>query len=96
MTPVTLTIDNATEALLMQQAQAMLHDLVILSDQAEDGQVLNKLESFLLSRGRDFLRQALETVAQAQAGTAEKKGSRLGPARAADAATAKGRQREPC
>ena len=96
MTPITLSCDNATEAVLRQQAQAMIHDLVTTADQAADGQVLNQLETFLLSRGRDFLRQALETTAQAQASAAEKKGFRPGPVRAADAATAKGRRAAKC
>ena len=96
MTPVTITIDNPTEFLLLQQAQAMLRDLVAVGDQAESGRVLHQLESFLLTRGRDFLRQALETTAQAQAPAAEKKGSRPGPVPAADAGTVKDSRRIAC
>jgi malic enzyme len=96
MTPVTFATDNPTEAILWEQAQAMIRDLVATGDHAEDGQVLNKLESFLLTRGRDFLRHALETTAQAQAEVAEKKGSRPGPVRAATGGTIKGGRRGNC
>ena len=96
MTSVTITIDNETELLLMQQAQAMCRDLVAVGDQAPDGQVLRQLETFLLTRGRDFLRRAMETAAQAQAPAAEKKGFPPGAVPAAAAETIKERRRIVC
>ena len=43
---------------------------------APEGQVIDRCESFLLGRGRDFLRRALESTLQAQAETLEKTGHR--------------------
>ena len=90
MTPVMPTVTNPTEALLLEQAHAMIRDLVATGDGAADGQVLHQLEGFLLTRGREFLRQALATTAQAQAAAVEKKRARRGSAPAATGATAKG------
>jgi hypothetical protein len=90
MTPITSPVANPTEALLLEQAHAMIRDLVATGDAAPEGQVLQRLEGFLLTRGREFLRQTLETAAQAQATAVEKKGRRRGPVRAATGATVKG------
>jgi hypothetical protein len=96
MTAIHPPLNNPTEALLVEQALAMIRDLLATADQAEDGQVLNKIESFLLTRGRDFLRRAFEATAQAQAGGAEKKGSRPAHVPVAAAATIRGGRRGNC
>jgi hypothetical protein len=89
-------MDNPTEALLLEQAQAMIRDLMATADRAEDGQVLHQIETFLLTRGRDFLCRAFEATAQAQAGAAEKKGSRPARVPVATAATTRGGRRGNC
>jgi hypothetical protein len=90
MTPNTPLAADPTEALLREQADALIRDLIATGDAAPDGHVLARLEGFLLTRGREFLRRALEAAAQAQAAGVEKKGRRRGPVRAATAAPVKG------
>ena len=87
MTTQSTATDDRIKALLMEQAQAMIHDLLAAGDAAKDGEVLAVIEGFLLSRGREFLRHAAQVAAEAQAAAVEKKGRRPGPVRAAVAAT---------
>ena len=90
------TTDDRTEALLVEQARAMIRDLLSGANAAKDGEVLAAIEGFLLSRGRDFLRHAAQVAAAAQAEAVEKKGRRPGPVRAAVAATTKAAQPTTC
>lgn len=93
MTTIQSTTDHSTEALLLEQAPAMIRDLLATADQAADGHVLHPIETFLLTRGHDCLRRAFEATAQAQASASEKKGGRRGPVPVATAATTKAGRR---
>ena len=96
MSAYAFTTDHATEALLMEQAEALVRELVRTADDSADGQVLTNIESLLLSRGRDFLRKSAEITAQAQAAAAEKKGYLPGRVGVADAVTIKAPRRVKC
>jgi len=76
MPPLTLTITDPTERLLVEHALAFARDLQSTATNALDGQVLRNAERFCLQQGREFLRTALTTVVQAQAEAVEKKGRR--------------------
>lgn len=85
----TFTADNATEALILEQALAYARQLQRTAAEAADGQVLRSAEAFVLERGRDLLRRSLEITLQAQAVAVEKKGRRAAPVAAANAAPTK-------
>ena len=85
----TFTADNATEALILEQALAYARQLQRTAAEAADGQVLRCAEAFVLERGRDLLRRSLEITLQAQAVAVEKKGRRAAPVAAANAAPTK-------
>ena len=89
MTPLTLTITDPTERLLVEQALAFARELQATATTAPDGQVLRNAESFCLQQGREFLRAALATVVQAQAAEVEKKGRRPASVRAERGGTTK-------
>ena len=76
MTPLTLTITDPTERLLVEHALTFVRELKTTATTAPDGQVLHNAEAFCLNRGREFLRTALTTAVQAQAEAVEKKGRR--------------------
>jgi len=78
MPPLTLTITDPTERLLVEHALAFTRDLQATTTNSPDGQVLRNAEGFCLNQGREFLRTALTTVVQAQAEVVEKKGRRPG------------------
>lgn len=71
---ITLTVENATEALIVEQALAYARQLKRTADAAPDGQVLDRAETVTLDQGRDFLRRSLQIVLQSQAEAVEKKG----------------------
>jgi hypothetical protein len=79
MAATTFTADNPTEALLLGQALAFARQLTRVAHGAPDGHVLASAERCVLAPGRDFLRQALATVLQAQADEVEKKGPLSAP-----------------
>lgn len=85
----TFTAENATEALILEQALAYARQLQRTAAEAADGQVLRSAEAFVLERGRDLLRRSLEITLQAQAAAVEKKGRRAAPVAAANAASTK-------
>ncbi len=85
----TFTVENATEALILEQALAYARQLQRTAGEAPDGQVLRAAEAFVLERGRDLLRRSLEITLQAQAQAVEKKGRRAAPVAAANAASTK-------
>jgi hypothetical protein len=64
---------NATEALIMEQAQLLARELERTCQRAPDGQVLDQAESVILKQGREFLRAALQASLQQQATNVEKK-----------------------
>lgn len=93
MSPTTFTAENATEALILEQAFAFARELTRVANGAPDGQVLALAERCVLSQGRDFLRQALTTVLQKQAEEVEKKGRLSAPAVVDSAGTTKANRR---
>ncbi len=94
--PTTFTAENATEALILEQALAYARQLTRIAAEAPDGQVLRLAETFVLDRGRDLLRQSLAIALQAQAEAVEKKGRPAVPVAAAIAATTKADRRSNC
>jgi hypothetical protein len=72
LTPVQRTI--------VEQAYVLAQELGTAADAAPEGQVIDRCESLLLGRGRDFLRRALESTLQARAEALEKKGAPPVPA----------------
>ena len=85
----TFTTENATEALILEQALAYARQLQRTAVEAADGQVLRSAEAFVLEQGRDLLRRSLEITLQAQAAAVEKKGCRAAPVAAANVAPTK-------
>lgn len=79
----TFTAENATEALILEQALAYARQLTRTAAAAPDGQVLRVAEACVLGQGRELLRQSLEIVLQAQAPAVEKKGRPAAPVAAA-------------
>ena len=86
----TFTAENATEALILEQALAFARQLTRTADAAPDGQVLRLAEACALEQGRDLLRKSLEITLQSQAQPVEKKGLRTVPALVDSVATTKG------
>ena len=66
MEPVALYARTPLERLLMEQALTMAQQLEAAGNAAPDGQVLNRLETLAVERGREFTRQALEGALQRQ------------------------------
>ena len=87
MTPLTVTVTDPTERLLVEQVLAFARELQATATNSPDGQVLRNAEGFCLNQGRELLRTALTTVVQAQADAVEKKGRRPGSVRAVPDAT---------
>ncbi|MGH9508290.1 MAG: hypothetical protein ACRD13_15325 [Terriglobales bacterium] len=74
MSQAMFVAENPTEALLLEQALVFARQLTRVANDAPDGHVLALAEKCILSQGRAFLQQALQTVLQAQAPEVEKKG----------------------
>ena len=91
----TFTARTDLEAILLEQALAMAHELDFVSDAAPDGQVLAVAELAAVRAGRELTRRALEATLQRQAQAAEKKGAPAGHAPAVGVAASKTRRREP-
>lgn len=89
----TFTTENATEALILEQALAYARQLTRGAAAAPDGQVLRWAEAFALEQGRDLLRQSLEITLQAQAEAVEKKGRQAVPVPVASVAITKAKRR---
>ena len=79
-----LVAENELEFTAMEQAKAMVGELKRLADITPDGHVLAVVESAAVDRGRQFLRDRLQDVLNAQAADLEKKGGAGGPAPAAE------------
>jgi hypothetical protein len=71
------------EELLVEQARLLARQLQAAADAAPDGQVLARVEALAVTAGRELIRTATAATLQGQAGQAEKKGRRSGPAPAA-------------
>jgi hypothetical protein len=70
----TVEVNTPLEALLVEQALAMVRELDGVANAAADGRVLAEAEVAAVRLGREFTRRALEATLQAQAEAAEKKG----------------------
>jgi hypothetical protein len=74
MTPRTFRAETPLQALLVEQALVLAHQLEATADAAPDGQVLARVEALAVPAARELARQAVQTTLQTQAEAAEKKG----------------------
>ena len=75
---------TAEERLVAEQAVLNMRVLNKVCDEAADGTMLGIAEQLAMKQGRELIRTTLETTLSRQAAAVEKKGRRLGRARAAD------------
>ena len=80
MTPLEIRLTDPIEALVVEQALALVRELKQTCQDAPHGHVLAQAEMLALVKGRELTRQALEAVLNQQAHAAEKKGRRPVPA----------------
>lgn len=78
MYPRDIRVNNPTEALLVEQALAMVREMDDTANAASDGRVLREVEQLAITRGREFMRKSLEAVVNDQAEAVEKKARRAG------------------
>jgi len=90
MYPRDIRVNSPLEALVVEQALAMVREMKRAADAAPDGKVLDLAESIAIAQGRDLTRKSLEAVLNDQAAEVEKKGRRAEPARAAERASTAG------
>jgi len=84
MYPRDVRVNSPLEALVVEQALAMVREMKGVADAAADGQVLAQAERVAVVQGRELSRKSLEAVLNEQAHEVEKKARRAVPARAAD------------
>ena len=89
MHDITLTVENPSEALIVEQALVFARQLKRTADGAADGRVLVETERFVLDEGRSFLRDALQIALQSQAEVVEKRGLPAAAVRVVSDATIK-------
>jgi hypothetical protein len=90
--PLEIRLTDPVEALVVEQALALVRELKQTCQSAPHGQVLARAEILALTRGRELTRQALESVLNQQAEAVEKKGRRDEPAPAEVPGTTKARR----
>ena len=73
MLPTDLDRLSPIQRTIVEQTFVLVQELEIAADSAPEGQTIDRCESFLLSRGRDFLRRTLESTLQARAEALGKK-----------------------
>jgi hypothetical protein len=73
-----IRIEDPTEALVVEQALAMVRELKQTCTSAPDGHVLAAAEIVAVATGRELTRRCLEAVLNAQAEGVQKKGRRRG------------------
>lgn len=83
MYPRDIRVNSPLEALVVEQALAMVREMKRVADAAPDGQVLDQAETVAVAQGRELTRKSLEAVLNDQAAEVEKKGRRAGRARVA-------------
>lgn len=93
MYPRDIRVNSPLEALVVEQALAMVREMKRVADAAPDGQVLSQAETMAVARGRDLTRKSLEAVLNDQAEEVEKKGRRPGRVRVAEDENTAGRGR---
>jgi hypothetical protein len=76
-------VNDPLEALVVEQALAMVRELKQTADAAPDGQVLARVETLAVTRGRELIKRSVQAVLQQQAEEVEKRGPRAGAAPAA-------------
>lgn len=72
---------SAEERLLAEQAVVNFRELNKACREAADGTVLEVCEKLALQKGRELIRNTIQTSLDLQAREVEKKGRRVGPAR---------------
>jgi hypothetical protein len=92
MLPRTLRLTDPVEALVVEQALALVRQLRDTCQSAPHGHVLAQAELVALAQGRELTRRALEAVLNQAATPAEKKGRRSGPAPAKLGGRVRGRR----
>jgi hypothetical protein len=95
MEPRTLRLTDPVEALVVEQALALVRQLRSTCQAAPHGQVLAQAERVAVDQGRELARQALEAALNQAAAPPEKKGRRAGPAPAGRPAAARDRRPAP-
>jgi hypothetical protein len=90
MYPRDIRVNNPTEALIVEQALAMLREMQQTATAAADGRVLAQVEKVAMAQGRELTRKSLEAVLNDQAQEVEKKGRPVERAPAADRHTTGG------
>lgn len=95
MQPRTLRLTDPVEALVVEQALALVRQLRQACQAAPHGQVLAQAELVALAQGRELSRQALQAVLNDTDVPAEKKGRRNVSAPARPSAKAKARRSGP-
>jgi len=96
MYPRDIRVNNPTEALIVEQALAMVREMQRTANAAPDGQVLAQAEKVAMAQGRELTRKSLEAVLNEQAEEVEKKGRPVGPVPAADRGTTADDNLGPC
>lgn len=76
MYPRDIRVNSPLEALVVEQALAMVREMKRAADAAPDGKVLDQAETIAVSQGRELTRKSLEVVLNDQAQEVEKKGRR--------------------
>ena len=66
-------IEAETDRIILEQAQAFVRELRNAAQHAPHGQVINRADAAAVLHGREFVRQALETIVQEQNDLLEKK-----------------------
>lgn len=84
MYPRDIRVNSPLEALVVEQALAMVREMKRVADAAPDGQVLSQAETIAVAQGRDLTRKSLEAVLNDQTEEVEKKGRRAGLAPVAE------------
>ena len=74
MTSTHVPVESEFQRLVVEQALALAREVEMTAGAAPDGRVLDRCEGLLLTRGRDFLRNVLQGMAQHTADEAVKKG----------------------
>jgi hypothetical protein len=83
MLPSDLDTLTPVQRLIVEQAFVLAKELESAAETAPEGRVIDRCESLLLGRGRDFLRRMLESTIQSRVDDLEKKAEPLDSARAA-------------
>ena len=92
MEPRTVRLTDPVEALVVEQALALVRQFRGACQAAAHGEVLARAERVAVAEGRELTRRALEAVLNDAASPAEQKGGRNGCAPARRGGRAKGRR----